>query len=141
VLCRTWSEQRYRRMELVVHVADTKKIRAKQNKNKLRSVSPRTIPTERPPLVCEVSANYCGYRASRSQRNGFHGRILGFLYRRRYFFFKVAPQLYSRDWVDSVPDSLLIRKSGSAENRTRTSRCVARNSDNQTAGAVKKIRD
>jgi hypothetical protein len=53
-------------------------------------------------------------------------RIIGFLYRSRYFFFQIAPQLYSRGWVDAVPDSLLVKKSGSAGNRTRTSRYVAR---------------
>jgi hypothetical protein len=35
-----------------------------------------------------------------------HGRILGFLDRSRYYFFQVAPQLYSRGWVDPVPDPL-----------------------------------
>jgi hypothetical protein len=34
-------------------------------------VRERTIPTERPPLVGEVSANFCGLRMSRGQRNGF----------------------------------------------------------------------
>jgi hypothetical protein len=29
-----------------------------------------------------------------------HGRIIDFLDRSRYFFFQVAPQLYSRAWVD-----------------------------------------
>jgi hypothetical protein len=58
-----------------------------------------------------------------------YGRILGFLDQSRYFFFQVAPQLYSRGWVDSVPDPLLLRKSGSARNWTRTSGFVARNSD------------
>jgi hypothetical protein len=48
------------------------------------------------------------------------GRNLGFLNRSRYFFFQVAPHLYSRGWVDPVPDPLLLRKSGSAKNRTRT---------------------
>jgi hypothetical protein len=43
-----------------------------------------------------------------------HCRIVGFLDRSRYFFFQVAPQLYSRGWVDPVPDPLLLRKSGSA---------------------------
>jgi hypothetical protein len=38
--------------------------------------------------------------------------------------------------VDPVPDSLLLRKSGSAGNRTDTSRSVARNSDHQTTEAV-----
>jgi hypothetical protein len=47
-----------------------------------------------------------------------YGRILGFLYLSRYFFFQVAPQLYSRGLVDPVPDPLLLRKSGSAGNRT-----------------------
>jgi hypothetical protein len=44
---------------------------------------------------------------------------LGFLDRSRYFSFQVAPRLSSRGWVDPVPDSLLLRKSGSAGNRTR----------------------
>jgi hypothetical protein len=55
--------------------------------------------------------------------------ILGFLDRRRYFFFQVAPQLYSRGRVDPVTDPLLLKKSGSAGNRTRTSGTLARNSD------------
>jgi hypothetical protein len=58
-----------------------------------------------------------------------YGRILGFLDRSRYIFFQVALQLYSRGSVDSVPDPLLLRKSGSAGNRARTSGSVARNSD------------
>jgi hypothetical protein len=58
-----------------------------------------------------------------------YGPILGFLDRSRYFFFQVAPQLYSRDRVDPVPDPLLFRKSDSPGNRTRTSGSVARNSD------------
>jgi hypothetical protein len=58
-----------------------------------------------------------------------YGRILGFLARSRYVFFQVAPQLYSRGWVDPVPDPLLLRKSGSARpGRTRTSGSVAKNS-------------
>jgi hypothetical protein len=39
-------------------------------------------------------------------------------------FFQVAPRLYSRGLVDSVPDPLLLRKSGSAGNRTQTSGSV-----------------
>jgi hypothetical protein len=34
-------------------------------------------------------------------------------------FYQVAPQLYSRGWVDPVPDPLLLRKSGRTGNRTR----------------------
>jgi hypothetical protein len=42
--------------------------------------------------------------------------------------------------VDPVPDPLLLRKSGSAGNRTRASGTVARNSDHQTTEAVLYIR-
>jgi hypothetical protein len=38
--------------------------------------------------------------------------------------------------VDPVPDPLLLRKSGSAGNRTWTSGSVARNSDHYTTEAV-----
>jgi hypothetical protein len=56
----------------------------------------RTTPSKRPPRVGEVPANCCGYRLLRRQHNGSLGRNLGFLDRSRYFFFQVAPQLYSR---------------------------------------------
>jgi hypothetical protein len=48
-----------------------------------------------------------------------HSHILVFLDRSRYYFFQVAPQLYLRGWVDSVPDPLLLRKSGSTWNWTQ----------------------
>jgi hypothetical protein len=53
------------------------------------------------------------------------GRNLEFLDRGRCFLFQVAPQLYSRGWVDPVRDPLHHRKSHSAVNRTRTYGCVA----------------
>jgi hypothetical protein len=60
--------------------------------------------------------------------------ILGLLDLSRYFFFPVAPQLYSRGRVDPVP--VLLRKSGSGGNRTWTSGSVAGNSDHKTTKAV-----
>jgi hypothetical protein len=48
------------------------KLRSNDNKQKKNSgalVRQRTIPTERPPLVGEVSANFSGQRVSRGQRN------------------------------------------------------------------------
>jgi hypothetical protein len=33
-------------------------------------VRKRAIPTGRPPLVCEVDTNFCGYRVARGQRDG-----------------------------------------------------------------------
>jgi hypothetical protein len=56
-----------------------------------------------------------------------YGRILGFLDQSPYFFFQLTPHLYSRGWMDPVPDPPL-RKSGRVGNRTRTSGSVARNS-------------
>jgi hypothetical protein len=37
--------------------------------NSMALVRKQTIPTERPPLVGEVSANFSGYRVSRDQHN------------------------------------------------------------------------
>jgi hypothetical protein len=48
-----------------------------------------------------------------------HGYILGFLDCSCYYFFQVTLQLYSRGWVEPVPDPPLLRKSGSAGNRIR----------------------
>jgi hypothetical protein len=102
------------------------------NVTKLNSVAlvrERTISSERPPLVNEVSAKFVDRRCRVVSATDPYGRILGFLDRSRYFFFQAAPQLYSRGWVDPVPDPLLLRKSGIVGNRTRTSGSVARNSD------------
>ena len=52
---------------------------------------------------------------SRGQRNGSLFSRPG----AATFFIQVAPQLTSRGWVDPVPDPLLLRKSGSAGDRTR----------------------
>jgi hypothetical protein len=71
------------------------------------SVRKRTIPTERPPLVSEVSANFFADRGCHvvSVTNPY-GRILGFLDRSHYYFFQVALQLNSRGRVDPVPAPL-----------------------------------
>jgi hypothetical protein len=50
-----------------------------------------------------------------------YGHTLGFLEWSRYLLFKVAPQLYSRSWVNSFPDPVLLRKSESAGSGTRAS--------------------
>jgi hypothetical protein len=64
-----------------------------------------------------------------------YGRILGFIERSRYVFFQIGPQLYSRGWWTPF-QTLLLRKSGSAGNRIRTSGSVARNSDHLATEAV-----
>jgi hypothetical protein len=45
----------------------------------------RTIPTERPPLVGEVSANFCGERVSRGQRNGFPWPLISVTLQLKFF--------------------------------------------------------
>jgi hypothetical protein len=57
-----------------------------------------------------------------------YSRVFGFLDQSRYYFFQATLQLYSRGCVDLVPDPLLLWKSGSAGNRTRTSGSIGRNS-------------
>jgi hypothetical protein len=99
------------------------------NNNSVTLVRKRTIPTERPPLVGEVSANILRMMCRIVSVTNPYGRILRFLDRSRYYFFQVAPYLYSRGWVDFVPDPLFLRKSGSARNWTRISGSVARNFD------------
>jgi hypothetical protein len=99
--------------------------------NSVALVSKRTIPTERPPLVREVE-NFVVNGCHVVSVTDLYGRILGFLDRTRYFFFKVVPQVYSRGWVDPVPDPLLLRKFGRAGNRTRVSGSVATNFDHLT---------
>jgi hypothetical protein len=42
-----------------------------KKRNSVALVRERTIPTEQPPLIGEVSANFCGSRVSCGQRNGF----------------------------------------------------------------------
>jgi hypothetical protein len=88
-----------------------------EHNNSVPLVRKRTIPTERPPLVGEVQS-FADIECLVVSAADPHGRILGFLDRSRYISFQVAPQLYSRGWVDPVPDPLL-RKSGSAGNGTR----------------------
>jgi hypothetical protein len=110
----------------------------RNNDNELRKlnfvawVRDRTVQTKWLPLVGEVSANFRGYKGCLVVSvTDPYGRNLGFFYRRPepLIFFHVAPQLYSRDCMDPVPDLLLLRKSGSAGNRTRPFGSAPRNSD------------
>jgi hypothetical protein len=88
--------------------------------NSVALVCERTIPAERPSFVGEVSANFCKREGCRvASAADPCVRILGLLEQCRYFFLQVAPRLYSRGWVDHVPDPLLLRKSDSSGNRTR----------------------
>jgi hypothetical protein len=81
--------------------------------NTVARVHERTIPNERPKLVGKLVLSFVGKRCC-----------------------VVSADLYSQGWVYLVPDPLLLRKSGSAGNGTRTSGTVARNSYHWTTKAV-----
>jgi hypothetical protein len=77
----------------------------KKKKNSMAWDCERTILTERPPFVGEVSVNILRIEKCRVvSATDPYGRNLDFLDRSRYFFFHVAPQLYSWGWVDPIPD-------------------------------------
>jgi hypothetical protein len=76
--------------------------------NSMVLVRERTIPTERPPLVGEVIANLCGERVPRGQRDGSLRPYSRVSRQEPLLSYQVAPQLYSRGWVDPVPDPLLF---------------------------------
>jgi hypothetical protein len=70
----------------------------------------RTTPTERPPLVGEVSVNFFGYMVPRGQHDGSLRPYSRFSRPGPLLFYQVAPQLYSRDWVDHNKTSRLKRQ-------------------------------
>jgi hypothetical protein len=91
----------------------------------LRGLSPRANLTDRATKLVTTSADRgCNVVSATDP----YGRILGFLDRSRYFFFPVAPQLYSLGRVDPVPGPLHLRECGTTGNRTRVSGSAARNS-------------
>jgi hypothetical protein len=79
---------------------------SKKKLNSMVWVCERNIPTELSLLVGEVIANFSGYRVPRGQRDRF---LRPWSSRQEpLLFYQVAPQLYSRGWVDPVPDPLLL---------------------------------
>jgi hypothetical protein len=104
------------------------------NKKNLRFLSPPANYTDRR-LSAKLVLTFADGRCRVVSATDPHCRILSLLGRSRYFFFQVAPQLYSRGWVDPVPGPLHLRKSGSARNRSRSSVTVSRNSDDSTTEA------
>jgi hypothetical protein len=101
-----------------------------RNLTKLRGLSPRAICTDQAiRLLAKLVLTFEGSRWQVVSVTEPYSRNFGFLERSRYFYFQVSPQLYSRGWVNLVPDPLILRKSGSAGNVTRTSGSVAKNPD------------
>jgi hypothetical protein len=91
-------------------------------KKNLHGLSPRANYTDRATAACRRSD--CQLFADRGCHmvsvTDPYGRILGFLDRSPLLFYQVAPQLYSRGWVDPRSKPTIFF-SGSAGNRTRAS--------------------
>jgi hypothetical protein len=75
-------------------------------------------------LSAKLAPTFADIKSSQSAQQVPTSVNLGFVDRSRYFFVQVAPQLSSRGRVDPVPDPLLLRKCGSAGNRTRDSHSI-----------------
>jgi hypothetical protein len=97
-----------------------------KTKKKLHGLSPRANYTDRATTACRRSD--CQLGVPRGQRDGSLRQYSRFSRQEPLLFYQVAPQFYSRGWVDPVPDPLLSF-SGSAGNRTRASGSVAKTSD------------
>jgi hypothetical protein len=65
----------------------------KKKKTSVAWVRERTMPTQIPPFVSEICANFWEYRVDVVSVTNPYGRILDFLDRSHYFFFQAAPQL------------------------------------------------
>jgi hypothetical protein len=111
--------------------------KTKKTKTKLHGLSPRANYTDRATAACRRSdcqivriegATWSAWRIPPAV-------FFRFSTQEPLLFFQVAPQLYSRGWVDPVPDPLMffffffLIKYLSAGNRTRASGSVAKNSD------------
>jgi hypothetical protein len=108
------------RLKWLREITDFPKRSRPKKLNSVAVVRKQTRPTERPPLIGEVSANLLRVEGVAWSGQPIPTAVnLGFLDRSLYFFIQVAPQLSSRGWVDPVPDPLLLGKSGRAGSRTR----------------------
>jgi hypothetical protein len=93
-----------------------------QTKTNSVALSPRANYTDWSTATCRrnLVPTFVDRAVSRDQRGGSPTVVnLSFLDRCRYFSFKWLLIYSHKGWVDPVPDPLLLRKSGSARNRTR----------------------
>jgi hypothetical protein len=85
--------------------------------NSVAFVCKRTIPThDLRGSQCRVLGVEGVVRSAQWVPRGVN---LGFLGCSHYFFFQVAPQISSWDWVEPLPYTIFLRKSGSARNRNQ----------------------
>jgi hypothetical protein len=83
-------------------------LNAKKKKNSMVWVREQTIPTKRPPLIGEVSANFLRIEGATWSAWRIPTAVFSVSRQEPLLFYQVAPQLYSRGWVYPVPDPLLF---------------------------------
>jgi hypothetical protein len=128
--CFSWESHGTQKYALLAECSKTSLIRTNWARTFVQiSLSPRANYTDRSTAACRRSncqllridgATWSAWRIPTAVFSVSRLELL--------LFYQVAPQLYSRGWVDPVPDPLLVFF-GSAENRTRASGSVAKNSD------------
>jgi hypothetical protein len=101
-----------------------------QQTNSVAIVRERTIPTERPSFIGEVTDKFADRECHVVSVTDPHSRILGFLDRSRYFFLRIAPE-----WTP-FQTHYLSENLVAPEIEPRTSGSVARNSDGKEWGVV-----
>jgi hypothetical protein len=130
---RSWREEKYAQGQLVnksyvwlLYLPLVLTLRTLQftNTETTNSVafSPQVIYTDWATATCwrNLVPTFADRVVSRGQRGGSPTVVnLSFLDRSRYFSFKYLLIYPHNGWVDPVPDPPLLRKSGSAGNRTR----------------------
>jgi hypothetical protein len=85
------------------HTSLNNGLQTNKTNNKHRGLSPRANYTNQVPTFTDGGCHVVSVMVP-------YGCNLGFLYQGRYFFFQVAPQLYSQGWVGPVPDPQLLRE-------------------------------
>jgi hypothetical protein len=99
------------------HSPKRKTKQANKQTNELRGLS-KTIPTERPPLVGDVSANFVDRGCQMVSVTDPYGRNLGFLDRSRYFSSKLLLScIHEAEWTPYSPK----RSSGKRRNTSAQS--------------------
>jgi hypothetical protein len=105
-------------------------------RNSVALVREKTIPTRWLLLFGEVSANFCGKRVSCGQRDGSLRPYSRLTRLELLLFLSSSSSILLTRLSGPRSRSLLLRKSGSARNRIRTSESVGRNSAHEAKGAV-----
>jgi hypothetical protein len=78
-------------------------------KKKLHGLSPRANYTDRATTACrEVIANFCGKKVATWSVWRIPTAVFSAFRQEPLLFYQVTPQLYSRGWVDPVPDPPLF---------------------------------